>query len=249
MSLLELEHVQKRYGHGAGSVAILRDVSLELESGEMIAVWGMRRSGRTTLLRVAAGIEPPDAGTVRFAGRELGDRRCELLGSQIAYCRKSFRASEGRLVLDHLMVAQLARGLAPSLALRGARNALERVGAEAFATRRPHELDCAERIRVAIARGLTLEPSVLMIDEPTVGVDLLARDEILRLLRSLAEDGMALVTTTGETTGLSGARALTLSEGELHGGRRSGLAPVIPLRRSAWMRPAQGTGPGLPAGR
>jgi ABC-type sugar transport system ATPase subunit len=74
---------------------------------------------------------------------------------------------------------------------------------------------------------------VLLIDEPTLGVDLLARDGILSMLRSLADDGMAIVTSTGETTGLTGARALTLSEGELHGGPRRELAPVVPIRRSA----------------
>jgi ABC-type multidrug transport system ATPase subunit len=233
MALLELDHVEKSFGRGPYKQTALRDVCLEIEAGEMIAVWGLRRSGRSTLLRVIAGIELPDAGVVRFAGRDLRDRHCEVLGGEIAYCRKTFRASEGDVTLDHLAVGQLARGVAPSLALSRARAALERAGAEACAARRPSELDCAECVRVAVARALVLQPSVLLIDEPTVGVDLLARDEILTMLRSLADDGMALVSTTGETTGLSGARALTLSEGELHGGPRRELAPVVPLRRSA----------------
>jgi ABC-type multidrug transport system ATPase subunit len=233
MSLLELDHVEKAYGRGPYRQMILRDVTLEIESGEIVAVWGLRRSGRSTLLRVAAGIESPDGGVVRFGGRDLSDRRYEVLGGEIAYCRKTFRASEGNVALDHLTVGQLARGVAPSLAASRAREALERVGAEACAARRPNELDCEESVRVAIARALALEPKVLLIDEPTIGVDLLARDGILAVLRSLAEQGLAVMTTTGETTGLSGARALTLSEGELHGGTRRPLAPVVPLRRSA----------------
>ncbi len=233
MSLLELDHVEKAYGRGPYRQMILRDVTLEIESGEIVAVWGLRRSGRSTLLRVAAGIEAPDSGLVRFGGRDLSDRRYEVLGGEIAYCRKTFRASEGNVALDHLTVGQLARGVAPALAASRAHNALERVGAEACATRRPNELDCEESVRVAIARALALEPKVLLIDEPTIGVDLLARDGILAVLRSLAEEGVAVMTTTGETTGLSGARALTLSEGELHGGTRRPLAPVVPLRRPA----------------
>lgn len=233
MALLELEHVEKAYGCEPCRQTALHDVSLEIEAGEMIAVWGLRRSGRSTLLRVIAGIEPPDAGVVRFRGRDLSDRRCEVLGAEIAYCRKTFRSSEGDLMLDHLTVGQLARGVPPTLALTSARAALERAGAEAFAARRPSELDAEECVRVAVARALVLQPSVLLIDEPTIGVDLLARDGILTMLRSLAEGGMTVISTTGETTGLSGARALRLSEGELHGGPRRKLAPVVPLRRSA----------------
>jgi putative ABC transport system ATP-binding protein len=233
MSLLELEQVGKSYGRGASTQVVLRDITLEVDAGELVAVWGMRRSGRSTFLRVTAGIEPPDEGMVRFAGRDLRDRRCEVLGGEIAFCRKSFRASEGDATLDHLTVGQLARGVTPALAGRRARAALERAGAEACAARRPSELDSEECVRVGVARALALEPRVLLIDEPTLGVDLLARDGILSMLRSLADDGMAIVTSTGETTGLTGARALTLSEGELHGGPRRELAPVVPIRRSA----------------
>ena len=92
MSLLALEHVEKAYGSGSGRHVVLRDVSLEIEAGEMVAVWGLRRSGRSTLLRVAAGIEAPDAGSVRFEGHDLRGRSRgrEALGEQIGYCRKSW---------------------------------------------------------------------------------------------------------------------------------------------------------------
>ena len=87
-------------------------------------------------------------------------------------------------------------------------------------------------MRVAIARAITLEPSLLVIDEPTKGVDLLARDEVLALVRSLANDDIAVLASTGESTGLAGAdRALALSEGELRGAPPAELATVLPLRR------------------
>ena len=232
MSLLELEHVSKCYGRLNERVA-LRDVSLQIEAGEMVAVWGVRRSGRSTLLRMAAGVEAPDTGVVRFDGHDLSDRRGERLGDGIGYCRRTFRPSEGQLVLDHLIVGLLARGAPLSLAASRAREALERVEIGRCAALRPSELDCAEAVRAAIARALALEPRLLLIDEPTIGVDLLARDGILRLLQSLALEGMAILASTGESPGLSGARALTLSEGELHGRQARELATVVPLRRSA----------------
>jgi ABC-type Mn2+/Zn2+ transport system ATPase subunit len=97
-----------------------------------------------------------------------------------------------------------------------------------------YELDGAEGVRVALAQALVLEPALLVIDEPTVGVDLLERDPILALLRALADEGIAVLASTGEAAGCSGAdRALSLSAGELHGSTEPELAPVVPLRRQA----------------
>jgi ABC-type multidrug transport system ATPase subunit len=233
VSLLELRHVGKRYGRGVRQRVALEDVSLQLEAGELVSVWGRRRSGRSTLLRIAAGVEAPDTGAVFFDGCDLSGRCGEMLGRGIGYCRTSFHASEGELVLDHLTVAQHARGVSPSQAITRARAALERAGVGICAELRPSELDGGETTRVAIARALASGPQLLMIDEPTIGVDLLARDEILRLLQSLATEGVAVLTSTGESTGLSGARALALSDGELHGGAAREPATVVPLRRLA----------------
>jgi len=232
MSLLSLERVTRRYGRSSHERVVLRDVSFELDSGELVAVWGLRRSGRSTLLRVAAGIEAPDTGVVYFAGRKL-DGGGEL-GSGIGYCRRAFRGAEGGIVLDELMVAPLAHGVRPSAARSRARTALERSGAERCATRRLNELDGAEAMRVTIARALALQPSLLVIDEPTNGVDLIERDPILSLLRSLADEGIAVLISAGEATGLSGAdRALSLADGELRGSRLPELAPVVSLHRQA----------------
>ncbi|HWJ49972.1 MAG TPA: ATP-binding cassette domain-containing protein [Solirubrobacteraceae bacterium] len=231
MSLLELEHVSKCYGRGLSEQVVLRDASFKVEAGEMVAIWGRRRSGRSTLLRVAAGVESPDDGVVRLEGQDLSGRGCHLLGSAIGYCRKTFRPNEGPTVLDHLLVGQLARGVAPSLATNRAWEALERADAGSCAKLKPSELDCGEILRVGIARALALQPKLLLVDEPTQGVDLLARDTILRLLRSLADDGMAVLMSTGETASLSGARALSISDGEVQGMPTRELAPVLPLRR------------------
>jgi ABC-type multidrug transport system ATPase subunit len=231
MSVLELEHVSKCYGRLSEHVA-LRDVSLRVEAGEMVVVWGMRRSGRSTLLRIAAGIEQPDSGIVRFEGHDLDDRHGETLGDGVGYCRKRFTPSEGQRVIDQLITGLIARGISPSQAGSRARAALERTEIESCAELRPAELDSAEAVRAAIARALAFAPRLLLIDEPTIGVDLLARDGILVLLHSLAQQGMAILASTGESTSLSGARALTLSEGELHGQQTRELAPVVPLRRT-----------------
>ncbi len=233
MSLLELEHVGRRYARGLHDRVALRDVSLELDAGELVAVWGLRRSGRSTLLRVAAGVEAPDSGVVRFGGRDLADAHGDVLGRGIGFAQKRFRADDGQSVLDDVMVGQIARGVCSAVARTRARDALERAGVGHSAEFRPNELDGAEVVRVAVARALALRPQVLIIDEPTLGVELLARDAIQLLLRSLADEGIAVLASTGESTGLSGAdRALALGDGELRGSLTPKLAAVVPLRRS-----------------
>lgn len=234
MSLLTFENVSKSYSSGLGERVVLHDASLEINHGELVTIWGRRRSGRSTLLRIAAAMEAPDAGIVRFEGRDSTARRSAMLGAGIGYCRKSFHPADGQTVLEHLEIGQIARGISSSSARSRAIAALERVDAGQGAALRLSELDSAEAVRVAIARALAHEPKLLVIDEPTIGVDLPARDPILLLLRSLANEGVAVLASTGETTGLSGVdRAFSLSKGELRGTSTPGLAPVVPLRRPA----------------
>lgn len=229
MSLLELERVSKFYGRLDERVA-LREVTLHLDVGEMVVVWGLRRSGRSTLLRIAAGIEAPDTGVVRYEGSDVRAHPGATLGDGIGYCRKRFAPSEGQLMIDQLVTGLIARGIPLSLAANRARAALDRAEIANCATLTPSELDCAEVVRAAIARALAFEPKLLLIDEPTIGVDLLERDAILLLLHSLAQEGLAILASTGESPGLSGARAFTLSEGELRGQQAHELAEVVPLR-------------------
>jgi ABC-type multidrug transport system ATPase subunit len=234
MRLLELEHVFKRYRRGSSERVALCDVSLSLESGELVAVWGRRRSGRSTLMRIAANVEAPDSGVVRFDGHVVSDRRDHALGHGVSYCRKSFRSDEGPLVIDQLMTGYLMRGASRELAHARAHAALKRTGAERCASLRPSELDGGEVIRVAIARALGPKPKLLVIDEPTIGVDLPGRDAILLLLRSFADEGIAVLMSVGETTALSGVdRALSLDNGALHGVVDPELAAVVPIRREA----------------
>jgi putative ABC transport system ATP-binding protein len=226
MALLELEHVSKRFGRGAGERIALHDVTLQLEAGELVAVWGRRRSGRSTLLRVIAGIEAPDEGYVRIDGRTL-----ERARAQVRFCRRSFRAAEGKTVLEQLSTGQLTRGASLEQARSQARHALARLGAQHAAPLRPAELDGAEATRVAIARALVREPKLLVIDEPTLGVELDVRDEILELLRDLANEGIAVLYSATDSSTLTGAdRALKLAKGSLSGEMSTAeLAPVVPL--------------------
>lgn len=234
MSLLELEHVVRTCAHGVHRRAVLRDVSLRIDAGEMVTILGERRSGRSTLLRIACGIEPIDGGVVRFRGTNLRSRRARTLGEGIGYCSRAVHTMEGRLVLDELMAGQLARGIPAALSRQRAVDALQQVGAPHCAVRLLHDLDPAEAVRVSLARSLALSPALIVIDEPVKGVDLLERDEVLRVLRGIADSGVAVLMSAGEATALSGAdRALVLADGLLRGSLAPELAQVLPLRRHA----------------
>ncbi|HEX5308009.1 MAG TPA: ATP-binding cassette domain-containing protein [Solirubrobacteraceae bacterium] len=230
MSLLVIQDVSKRYRRGRREYVALDGVSFSVESGEVVVVFGTRKSGRSTLLRIAAGLERPDDGEVRFQGAELLPSD-EVIGRRLAYCRTAFSGLEGDVVLDHVAAGLLAQEMTAVQAARVADRALARAGASECARMRPYELEPAECVRVSIARALASSPALLVIDDPTASVGPLQSDPILRLLRSLADEGVAVLMSTSDATCLSGAdRALSLDRGELRGEPDPHEAEVVPFR-------------------
>jgi len=232
MSLLAIEHATKRFTSGQRETVALRDVSLEVDVGQCVAVHGLRRSGRTTLLRVAAGMLPLDAGRVRFAGRDIASGGSDPLGVEIGFCSPRFDPAHGGSVVEQVAVALLAHGVGRTRARERAAAALARVGASDWAHFGLRELHGDELVRAGIARALVTEPRLLLLDEPTGGVDVPQRDAILELLRTLADDGAAVLMTVGEP--VAGAnRVLALDAGRLRDEAATERAPVVPLRRDA----------------
>jgi ABC-type multidrug transport system ATPase subunit len=231
MSLLSIANVTKRYPRGRLERVAVRDVSLDIERGELVAVWGVRFSGRSTLLRIAAGVESPEEGTVSFEGHDLARYRDGVLGRGIGYCQTGFFSSQRGLVIEHVAAGLLAQRVSPKQTRRRGQELLLSVGAVGCAQLRCHELDGAELARVAVASALATEPALLVIDEPTSGVDVLQREPLLRLLRGIANEGTAVLMSAGDAQSLSGAdRALTIYNGEI----QAELTPaqVVPLHRT-----------------
>jgi ABC-type ATPase involved in cell division len=230
VSLLAIQGVSKRYRRGRREYVALNGVSLSVESGEVVVVLGTRKSGRSTLLRIAAGLERPDQGRVSFQGLDLSPSDT-VIGRRLVYCRTWFSQLEGDVVLDHVAAGLLAQDFNAIEAARIAARALARTGVSECARMRPYELEPAECVRVAIARALTSSPALLVLDEPTAAVGPLQSDPILRLLHSLANDGVAVLMSTSDATCLSGAgRALSLDQGELRGELDPPETEIVPLR-------------------
>ncbi|HTB50929.1 MAG TPA: ATP-binding cassette domain-containing protein [Solirubrobacteraceae bacterium] len=231
MSVLALQSVSKRHRDRRRERIVLDEVSLEITPGELAVVYGPRRSGRTTLLRIAAGIQPPDSGRVLFNGQDLNG--LNSLGAGIGFVLPLLRAAEEQGVLEQISTPLLARGVSVSDAREQARGGLALVDAQDSSGLLVGELSPGEAIRVAIARALVLSPSLLILDEPTASVPLSERDPILTLLRKLPAHGFSVLSSTSEPTELAGAhRAFTLSDGKLRGPDAPDLAPVVALRRS-----------------
>jgi ABC-type methionine transport system ATPase subunit len=233
MTLLSLERVTKAYVRGRRELVALHDVSLEVAPGEIVGVWGRRFSGRTTLLRVAAGLEAPDEGRGLLGGVDMTEQPEGDLRRRIAYCHTSFAPAHADLVVEHVAVPLLAVGTRIDRACTRAQAMLDRVGAGACAEMRPQELAQGELVRVVLARALLQHPQLLLIDEPTSGVDVLERDDLLTTLRVIAKDeGIAVLLTGSETPGVAGAdRSLALTAGELRGDAVPQTAEVVPFRR------------------
>lgn len=210
---------------------LLGDISLQLEAGEMVCILGKRRSGRSSLLRLACGLLLPDGGEVRFEGQPL---RAPAIGDGIAFCAGISQIGEAWPVARELTEVQLARGISRRAAQARAQSTLERTGATPLSERLMRSLRGSDQVRVMLALALTGEPRLLIVDDVIASVPLTERMAIMRLLRSLADEGLAVLTSTDETPGLAGAdRALMLSGGRLHGRLAPQVAEVLPLRASS----------------
>jgi predicted ABC-type transport system involved in lysophospholipase L1 biosynthesis ATPase subunit len=190
--LLAVQGVSKSYRRGARRLRVLGDASLELAPGELGTVVGARAEGKTTLLKIAAGIELPDTGEVQLGALDLvaltPERRARLLGGEIAWID---REGPGvRLeVLDYIgLPLALGRGNGRREARGRALAALERVGATRCARQRWEELSDWERVLVGLARGLVCEPRLLVVDSVTDGLSMRWARETGELLLTLADE-------------------------------------------------------------
>jgi len=239
-SLLSFENVSKHYREPGGQTLLVLDrVSFDLEAGDSAGVFGLRRSGKTTLLRVAAGIERPDSGIVRFDGHDIATMpeaaRALLVRTKIGMAAVGWHATRGQRVVDFVSLPLLSNNLSFHDANVIARHALERVGATSRADARVAELSPGERTRVSIARALARDPVLLLVDEPSLTPSPGERDEIHALLRSFAHDpALTVVVASEDIAGIrTTRRAMTIADGQLRvSGQRSGRLIPFPDGRS-----------------
>ena len=198
-AVLELRGVGKTFA----GVPALKEIHLAVGTSELVALIGPSGSGKSTLLRCCNRLTEPDAGEVVFEGDPV-----PAGGAELASVRRRmgmvFQAFNLYPHLNALQNAALAPrravGLSQSEAETAAREALERVGLGDRTGAMPDELSGGQQQRVAIARALALRPRILLLDEPTSALDPELVGSVLRVIRSLKEDGVAMLIATHEIT-------------------------------------------------
>ena len=183
---IEALGITKKFGH----FTALDNVTLEIPSGELVALLGPSGSGKTTLLRIVAGLEFADSGTVRFDGHDISARTAQE--RQVGFVFQHYALFRHMTVFDNIAFGLRVRPrkLRPSSAqIRNkVQELLKLIQLEKLAQRYPSQLSGGQRQRVALARALAVEPSVLLLDEPFGALDAKVRQELRRWLRQLHDE-------------------------------------------------------------
>ncbi|HEY1317207.1 MAG TPA: amino acid ABC transporter ATP-binding protein [Gaiella sp.] len=197
MALLEIDAVRKCYSDDE----VLKGVSLSVDSHEVVCLIGASGSGKSTLLRCINGLETIEGGEIRFEGDVVSGPGVNFveLRRRIGLVFQSFNLFPHMSVMRNVTISPIKiGGLSRAAAEERARVLLRRVGLEEKANAYPDQLSGGQQQRVAIARAMAMEPKVLLLDEITSALDPELVNEVLRLVRDLAEQGMTMVIATHE---------------------------------------------------
>jgi lipoprotein-releasing system ATP-binding protein len=218
---LQIDHLSKEYPTRSGALSVLRDVNLQFQRGEAVAIMGPSGSGKSTLLYIVGTLEPPTAGTVRLDGKDafsLPERDlADFRNRHIGFVFQDHHLLPQCTVLENVLVPTLVARRDRAEVERWARELLERVGLSGRLDHRPAELSGGERQRVAVARALVNRPVLLLADEPTGNLDRHTARGVAELLVELHREQdtiLIVVTHSAELAGLF-PRRLEMLDGTL----------------------------------
>jgi putative ABC transport system ATP-binding protein len=215
------DRVTRHYKMGEAMVRAVEDVSLDIRTGEFVALLGSSGSGKSTLLNLMAGLDRPTSGAIFAQGRNLAEMSSEELARHrshtIGIVFQAFNLLP-RMTLEEnvelpLRLAETDRDARHSRV----HEAIERVRLSARLSHRPSELSGGEQQRTAIARALVNRPSILLADEPTGNLDSGTGDQIMNLLREINESGVTIIMVTHERPRAErfAHRMITMSDGKV----------------------------------
>lgn len=202
--MLELKHVKKTFSENSANNEVLRDVSLTVHDGDVIAIIGPSGSGKTTLLRAASYLTRADGGSVILDGEEFDLSRIsgkDLLRyrKKIGFVFQNYNLFANKTAIENVTAAlTIARKTDKNKAYEIAGKALEKVGMLEYKDYYPSRLSGGQQQRVAIARAMAPNPSVIFFDEPTSALDPELTGEVLNVMKKLADEGTTMMVVTHE---------------------------------------------------
>lgn len=193
--MIKIENLHKDFG----DLKVLRGVNLTIAEGEVVVILGASGGGKSTLLRCINRLEEPTSGTITIDGTVVTEANIDEVRREVNMVFQHFNLFPHMTVLENLTLAPIkVRGISKKEAEETAKKFLQRVGLSEKANQYPDQLSGGQKQRVAIARGLCMNPKVILFDEPTSALDPEMVQEVLDIIKELAGEGMTLVLVTHE---------------------------------------------------
>ena len=202
MSLIRLHKISRHYQMGTETVHALREVSLEIQRGDYVAIMGPSGSGKSTMMNLVGCLDTPSAGEYELNGNrvsEMNDNQlAEIRNKEIGFIFQTFNLLPRSDALRNVELPLVYAGVSAHERRQLALEALASVGLADRVHHRPNELSGGQRQRVAVARALVNKPSILLADEPTGNLDSKTGTEIMALFQQLAHKGNTIIVVTHE---------------------------------------------------
>ncbi|MBK7074292.1 MAG: ABC transporter ATP-binding protein [Myxococcales bacterium] len=218
--MLRLSKINKYYAVGSHRLHVLRDVDLEVEAGEMVAIMGASGSGKSTLLNILGILDRYDAGEYWLGDtliRDLGEGQAARYRNQfIGFVFQSFNLLPFKTAVENVALPLYYQGVPRRQRNRTALQYLDKVGLADWADHRPAEMSGGQKQRVAIARALITKPRIVLADEPTGALDSKTSEEVMELFGEINRTGMTVILVTHEADVAAKARrTIRLRDGKV----------------------------------
>jgi putative ABC transport system ATP-binding protein len=199
-TMIELANITKTYRMGSIDITVLLEISLNVQSGELIAVMGPSGSGKSTLMNILGCLDRPTSGIYRFENREIStlmdDELASVRNVKIGFVFQTFNLLPRFSALKNVEIPLIYSGVPARKRKERAALLLEKVGLGNRMQHKPTELSGGQQQRVAIARALVNNPPLLLADEPTGNLDSRSGEEILNILKELNQQGVTIIIVT-----------------------------------------------------